>query len=124
MSRPVFVLASLAFASLGEMWFFTSRDLPRPSLLRDAMRVSMEHAAGPMSIQEMQDLARREAQGLVTIRNADGSETLNHEGRFREFTVVRVGPDGKPVYRCVHGEAGAAHAARPAVPADPKREER
>ena len=29
---------------------------------------------------------------LLLLRNPDGSETMNHEGRFVDFTVVRVGP--------------------------------
>ena len=56
-----------------------------------------------LTIEEQQAMARREAEGLVTIRNADGSETLNHEGRFTDHTVVRVGPDGKPFYECPRG---------------------
>jgi hypothetical protein len=65
-----------------------------------------------LSVEEMQELARREAEGLVTIRNADGSETLDHEGRFTDFSVVRVGPDGRPVYTCAHGQLGLDHVLR------------
>ena len=72
------------------------------------------------TIEEMQDLARREAEGLVTIRNADGSETLNHEGRFTDYTVVRIGKDGKPVFTCVHGEAGLEHAMHSPATVTPK----
>ena len=65
--------------------------------------VAPEHSGPALTIDDMQELARREADGLVTIRNADGSETLNHEGRFADHTVVRIGPDGRPVFQCVHG---------------------
>jgi hypothetical protein len=58
-----------------------------------------------LTIEQMQELARQEAAGLVTIRNADGSETLNHEGRFIDFSIVRLGQDGKPVHDCIQGEA-------------------
>jgi hypothetical protein len=84
-----------------------------------AMRVPADPATGEvpagtpgrvLTIDEVQELARREAAGLATIRNADGSETLNHEGRFTDFSVVRAGPDGRPVFRCVHGELGIEHA--------------
>lgn len=74
-------------------------------------------ASGPaLTIEEMQALARQESEGLVTIRNADGSETLNHEDRFRDYTVLKVGPDGEPVFDCVQGEAALKQALRPAAP--------
>lgn len=63
-----------------------------------------------LSIEEMQALARAEAQGLATVRNPDGSETLNHEGRFADHSIVRVGGDGKPVFECVQGEQQRDHA--------------
>jgi hypothetical protein len=86
--------------------------------------VTPEHTGLPLTIQEMQDIARQEAEGLVTIRNADGSETLNHEGRFADFNVIRVGPDGKPVFMCVHGRPGVEHALRQPAPATPSMEDR
>lgn len=76
-----------------------------------------------LTAEEMQDLARAEAAGLVTVQNADGSETLNHEGRFADHSIVRVGPDGKPVYSCVHGEGQLAHALHATPKAHPAAEE-
>lgn len=87
--------------------------------------ITMPETTGPaLSIEQVQELARREAAGLVTIRNADGSETLNHEGRFTDFSVLRVGPDGRRVFRCVHGDFGVEHALGHAAPADPNLEDR
>jgi hypothetical protein len=63
---------------------------------------SQQHRA--LTIPEMQALARAESEGLVTIHNPDGSETLNHQGRFADRVVVRMGPDGKKVMECIQGE--------------------
>lgn len=74
--------------------------------------------AGPaLSIEEMQALVRQETEGLVTIRNADGSETLNHEDHFRDYTVLKLGSDGQPVFVCVQGEAALQQALRRPAPA-------
>ena len=86
--------------------------------------VTPEHSGLPLTIGEMQDIARQEAEGLVTIHNADGSETLNHEGRFADFNVIRVGPGGKPIFVCVHGRPGVEHALRQPAPATTNMEDR
>jgi len=55
------------------------------------------------------------------VTHPDGSQSLLHDGRLADYSVVRMGPDGKPVFLCVHG----GHAAREAVGADrPAGEER
>jgi hypothetical protein len=77
-----------------------------------------------LTIEELQALARAEAAGLVTIRNLDGSETLNHEGRFADHSIVRIGPDGKPIYECVHGEGQLQHAQHQNRPAPTAGEEK
>jgi len=59
-----------------------------------------------LSIEELQTIARREAEGLVTVRHSDGSESIDHEGRFADYTVMRIGPDGKPIFQCVHRSEG------------------
>ncbi|MEO5880147.1 MAG: hypothetical protein ABIR22_08280 [Candidatus Eisenbacteria bacterium] len=76
-----------------------------------------------MDVEGLQELAHREAEGLVTVRNSDGSETLNHEGRFRDFSVVRAGSGGKPLFRCVHGSAGVRHVLHKDLPVRPVTEE-
>jgi hypothetical protein len=70
-----------------------------------------------LSISQQQALARAEAEGLVTLRNADGSETINHEGRFATHSIARVGRDGKVVYGCVQGEGELDHALHATAPA-------
>lgn len=85
--------------------------LPEPGLQR------------ALTITELQALARAEAEGLETIRNADGSETLNHEGRFADHSIVRVGRDGKVTYGCVHGEGELEHALHATPPAKSAAEE-
>jgi hypothetical protein len=59
-----------------------------------------------LTIEELQDRARQEAEGLVTVRHPDGSESIEHEGRFTDYLVMRTGPDGKPVLSCAHGAYG------------------
>ena len=88
--------------------------------LSSSMRIPADggQPSGPaLSIEEMQALVRQETEGLVTIRNADGSETLNHEDRFRDYTVLKVGADGQPVFVCVQGKAALKLALRRAAPA-------
>jgi hypothetical protein len=80
--------------------------------------------ASPVTIDEMQAAARREAEGLVTLHNPDGSETINHQGRFADQVVVRVGPDGRPVFVCTQGKAAAERVLRPTAPVHPGLEDR
>ena len=80
--------------------------------------------AAPVTLDEMQAAARREAEGLITIHNPDGSETINHEGRFADQVVVRVGPDGRPVFICTQGKAIAQRVLRPTTPVHPGLEDR
>jgi hypothetical protein len=77
-----------------------------------------------LTITEMQELARAEAEGLVTVRNADGSETLNHAGRFADHSIAKVGPDGRVIYGCVQGEAELEHALHATPSAKPAAEEK
>lgn len=83
-----------------------------------------EYTDAPLTIAAMQDLARLEAAGLVTIRNADGSETLNHEGRFSDFSVIRLSRDGRRVFQCAHGRAGLEHVLHAPAPIAPITEDR
>lgn len=46
-------------------------------------------------------------EGLVVEIRPDGSKSIDVQGRFMEYTVVRMGPDGKLVYDCVQGPAAA-----------------
>ena len=94
-------------------------ETPHPHLSANA-RIPADggEPSGPaLTIEEMQALVRQETAGLVTIRNADGSETLNHEDHFRNYTVLKVGADGQPEYVCVQGEAALKHALRRSAPA-------
>jgi hypothetical protein len=105
-----------------------------PRARSEAMRVALDPATGQiappeysgevLSIEQMQALARRDAEGLVTVRNPDGSETLNHEGHFADYTIVRAGPDGRPVFVCVQGQGAASRVLHAAKPAQPKMEDR
>lgn len=74
----------------------------------------------------------RSGEGLTVVHRADGSKMVDLQGRFQEYTVVRIGPDGKKTQVCVQGPeveaalAGspAAETESPAQSATPKAEER
>jgi hypothetical protein len=64
---------------------------------------------------------------LPEVRHPDGHVSVDLNGQFQEFTTVRIGPDGKPVFTCVQGQDGAERAiAGPGFtePAAPALEER
>lgn len=55
---------------------------------------------------------------LPEVRHPDGHVSVELDGQFQEFTTVRLGPDGKPVYTCVRGPENAERAlSEPAAPA-------
>ena len=55
---------------------------------------------------------------MPEVRHPDGHVSVDRNGQFQEFTTVRVGPDGKPIFSCVHGPEEADRAAtQPATPA-------
>lgn len=56
-------------------------------------------------------------QHFAKTRNADGSLTIHTQGRLREFFVVKMGPDGKPVVGCVDGPDAAKRALSNHAPA-------
>lgn len=134
MSSVFFLMAMLAAQAAAP-----ATDTPAAPRRADAtfaagMRIALDPVTGEamlpgpsgpaLGIEEMQELARREAAGLVTVRNADGSETLDHEGRFMDFTIVRAGPGGRPVFQCVHGAHAARHAAHAPLAGAAKMEDR
>jgi hypothetical protein len=105
-----------------------------PTTAAAAMRVAIDPATGQLvdpepqgpvlTVDAMQALARQQTEGLITIRNPDGSETLNHEGRFADFIIVRAGPDGRPVLQCAHGPIVTGDPLRGMTPATAKMEDR
>jgi len=65
----------------------------------------------------------RSMQGLVVERKANGSKMVDLQGRFQEYMVLELTPDGRKVERCVRPEelgtvlAPAAAAPPPEPPA-------
>lgn len=45
----------------------------------------------------------RSSDGLTVVTRPDGSQHVNLQGRFQEYTVVRLTPDGRKVEDCVDG---------------------
>ncbi|MEK7316600.1 MAG: hypothetical protein AAB011_10485, partial [Candidatus Eisenbacteria bacterium] len=59
---------------------------------RDALRES--HAAPALS---------RSMDGLQVIHRPDGSKMVDLKGRFQEYSVIRIAPDGRKEQLCVQG---------------------
>jgi hypothetical protein len=43
----------------------------------------------------------------LEVRHADGSYSATLDSRYMEYTVVRIGPDGRPITACVQGARAA-----------------
>lgn len=66
----------------------------------------------------------RSAEGLVEVHRPDGSVMIDLQGRFQDYAVARIGPDGKPVISCVPDSAAALRALRDSVVPPPSPEEK
>ena len=69
----------------------------------------------PLTPQEAQRLAaglkgmlNRSTQGLVEVKQADGSTAMDLQGRFQSVAVARVGDDGAITESCVDNPEAAA----------------
>lgn len=70
----------------------------------------------PLSPQEAQQLAEglrgmlnRSSEGLVPVREADGSLSMDLQGRFQNVTVARINEDGTVSESCVDNPEAAAN---------------
>lgn len=70
----------------------------------------------PLSPQEAQQLAdklkgmlNRSTEGLVPVKEADGSISMDLQGRFQNVTVARVNQDGSISESCVDNPEAAAN---------------
>jgi hypothetical protein len=63
-----------------------------------AQRAEIERAAALAS-----PALDRSGEGLTVVHRPDGSKIVDLQGRFQEYTVVRIGPDGKKSQVCVQG---------------------
>jgi hypothetical protein len=77
-------------AGLVIAWDPESRTFTLPSLDRAPALTAAERNA-----------ISRSFTGLFEVRHPDGSVSVDLQGRFQEFAVVHMGPDGKPVYQCL-----------------------
>jgi hypothetical protein len=57
--------------------------------------------------------------GLQVVHKPDGSRMIDLQDRFQDYTVVRIGPDGRKIETCVQGPDVDAALRAPAVPAPP-----
>ena len=80
-------------------------------------------AWGPPTPEQLRELAeiRRRTPGdehrvakpdghLPEVHHPDGHVSVDLNGQFQEFVTVRIGPDGKPVFTCMHGPEDAERA--------------
>ena len=75
----------------------------------DAMRVFLNPETGEVTSgleptdavlelsPELENALSQSSEGLAAVHNADGSITLDLQGRFQSATVARVGKDGKVI---------------------------
>jgi len=56
-------------------------------------------------------------QGLVQVFHPDGSVTIDLQGRFQEYAVVRIAANGRKVFDCVPTRRDAARLLTTPVPA-------
>ena len=67
----------------------------------------------------------RTTAGLSAVRLANGAMMLDLQGRYREYVVARIAPDGTVSITCVHGATAVHRALDPgAAPASARYEER
>ena len=71
-----------------------------------------------------QAMISRSADGLFEVFHRDGSVTLDLQGRFQEFSFVRMSAVGRPVFSCMDEYAAVREALFAATPASAGWEER
>jgi hypothetical protein len=75
---------------------------------------------GPPTPEQMQEITKHRAEvmrntpeGFTEIRRADGAVGLVLNGKLQSYSVVRMGPDGKPMTECVTAASDTAALATP-----------
>ena len=71
-----------------------------------------------------QAMISRSADGLFEVFHRDGSVTLDLQGRFQEFSFVRMSADGRPVFSCMDEYTAVREALFAATPVSAGWEER
>jgi hypothetical protein len=62
--------------------------------------------------------------GLVEVHHPDGSVSIDLQGRFQEYAVGHIGPDGRPSVQCVDDRAALKRALTAPPPAPAALEEK
>lgn len=93
----------------------------RPSAsLSQGLRIQIDPVDGTRSMPTDADLGvnamiEREEAPLREVRHADGTVQAFLDGRFMDYSVARMGADGKPVWNCVSGAKGVEQFMKRAV---------
>ena len=92
-----------------------------------ADRAALERAANLSPALDRSDV------GLTVIHKPDGSRMVDLQGRFQDYMVVRIAPDGRKIESCVEGPevekalegaAAPSDVVAPAPSSEPRYEER
>jgi hypothetical protein len=81
--------------------------LPRPGLnfILELESDLFDTQGSPRSVQRLsaleQAMISRSADGLFEVFHRDGSATIDLQGRFQEFSFVRIGADGRLIFSCM-----------------------
>lgn len=71
-------------------------------------------SGAPRSVERLsaleQAMISRSADGLFEVFHRDGSATIDLQGRFQEFSFVRIAADGRLIYSCMDEYAGVREA--------------
>lgn len=97
----------------------------RPSAnTAQGLRIQIDPVDGARGVASDADLGlnamiEREDTPVREVRHADGTVQAFLDGRFMDYSVAKLGPDGKPVWTCVSGPRGVQQflksAAQPAA---------
>lgn len=79
--------------------------------LAQGLRIQIDPVDGTRSMPTDADLGvnamiEREDAPVREVRHADGTVQAFLDGRFMDYSVARMGADGKPVWTCVSGKQG------------------
>ena len=127
MTKPRLAALALFVLALAVTAAFAGRErktpTPQEGLLPGEARsqVAIQPESGdlvPMELKELdadtRNALRRDTEGLVPVYHADGSVSVNLEGRFQTASVARLDADGRPVITCIESP-NAASAPAPAL---------
>lgn len=116
-------VATLLLAAAGPALAAENTTKPKKARPQQVHPTGAEDAKAPtpaeLSAEDALDqMLSRSTEGLEVVTHADGTISVDLEGRFMNVSVANPGPDGKPRVNCVSSHDGLAKSKQAA--ADPK----